>query len=87
MTRTAALYNPGRYSAITLDDGTKIYGNCLLLRAVPYPIGTKLFLTEQGIIQEDPQVWSGTPPEVQLLGTVIKDNYILVTPMRLPVLL
>lgn len=86
MTRFAPLYNPNRNGVITLDDGTKIYGNCLLLRPVPFPVGTKLFLTEYGQIQEDPQVWNTSPVEVQYFGTVIKDNYILVTPMRLPVL-
>lgn len=79
-------FNPNRNSSFTVA-GIQISGDCLLKHAVPYPIGTKLFVDEAGNILEDPQIFNSSPPEVQFLGTVIKDDFILVTPKRLPVIL
>jgi hypothetical protein len=83
---SATPFNPSRHSKLTVN-GTQISGDCLLKQAVAYPIGTHLFLTEAGVITEDPNVFGTAPPEVQYLGVVIKDDYILVTPKRLPVIL
>lgn len=79
-------YNPNRNSKIVVD-GVTIAGEMLWKKAVPFPVGTLLFLTEFGAITEDPHIFNSSPPEVQLLGRVVKDNYIYVTPKRLPVLL
>lgn len=83
---SATPFNPSRASTIVVD-GIQISGDCLWKRAVPFPIGTKLFLDASGNILEDPVIFNSAPPEVQFLGTVIKDDYILVTPKRLPVIL
>ena len=83
---SATLFNPSRSSTIIVD-GIQISGDCLWHKAVPFPIGTMLFLDESGNILEDPVVFNASPPEVQFLGTVLKDGYILVTPKRLPVIL
>lgn len=83
---SATIFNPYRGSTI-LVDGIQISGDCLWHRVVPYPIGTMLFLDESGNILADPVAFNTSPPEVQFLGTVLKDNYILVTPKRLPVIL
>lgn len=82
---SATPYNPNRNSKIIVD-GIPISGDCLWRRAVPYPVGTKLFLDEQGGIHEDPQILNSRIPEVQFLGTVVRQGYILVTPKRLPIL-
>ena len=83
---SATQFNPGRNSTIQID-GIQISGDCLWKRAVPFPIGTALFVDAAGNIVEDPQLFNTAPPEVQFLGTVVKDDYILVTPKRLPVIL
>lgn len=83
---SATPFNPSRKSTVVVQ-GIQISGDCLWKHAVPYPIGTKLFLDAQGNILEDPQIFPGPPPEVQFLGTVIKDDYILVSIQRLPVIL
>ena len=83
---SATAFNPGRNSTLVIE-GIQISGDCLWKRAVPFPIGTKLFVDASGNILEDPQIFNNAPPEVQFLGTVIKDGYILVTPKRLPVIL
>ena len=78
--------NPNRNSKVTVD-GVEISGEMLWKKSVPFPIDTLLFLSAAGSIEEDPQVFDTNPPEVQLLGRVVKDGYIYVTPKRLPVLL
>lgn len=83
---SATSNNPGRFSQLIVN-GVQISGDCLLKMATIYPIGTHVFLTEVGVIVEDPEVFGTSPPEVQYLGVVIKDDYILVTPKRLPVIL
>jgi hypothetical protein len=83
---SATSHNPARHSSLVVA-GVRISGDCLLKLAVPFPIGTHLFLTETGAIVEDPNVFGTTPPEVQYLGVVIKDDFIIVTPKRLPVIL
>lgn len=83
---SATSHNPGRFSKLIVN-GIQISGDCLLHMPVPFPIGTQLFLTEAGVIVEDPILFGTAPPEVQYLGVVIKDDYIIVTPKRLPVIL
>lgn len=83
---SATQFNPNRNSTVVVE-GIQISGDCLWKKPVPFPIGTMLFLDAQGVILEDPQLFNSNPPEVQLLGTVIKDDYILVTLKRLPVIL
>lgn len=78
--------NPGRFSKLIVN-GIQISGDCLLHMPVAFPIGTHLFVTETGVIVEDPTLFGTAPPEVQFLGVVIKDDYIVVTPKRLPVIL
>lgn len=82
---SATEFNPGRHSRIVVD-GTIISGDCLWKKSVPFPVGTKLFLDDGNGIYEDPQILSSAVPEVQFLGTVVKNGYILVTPRRLPVI-
>lgn len=83
---SATRFNPGRNSTLVID-GFQISGDCLWYRPVPFPVGTLLFVSESGVILEDPQIFNSAPPEVQFLGTVVKNGYILVTPKRLPVIL
>lgn len=83
---SATEFNPSRKSTVVVD-GIQISGDCLWKKAVPYPIGTALFLDADGNILEDPQLFLGSTTEVQFLGTVIKDGYILVSIKRLPVIL
>ena len=78
-------HNPNRNSKIEVD-GVQISGEMLWLKSVPFPVGTLLFLTDTGVIDDDPHILSTSPPEVQLLGRVVKGGYIYVTPKRLPVL-
>jgi hypothetical protein len=80
------LNHPNRNSKLTVQ-GVLIAGEMLWYNPQPYAVGTHLFLTESGTIDEDPHILSLNPPEVQLLGIVIKGGYIYVTPKRLPVLL
>lgn len=79
-------FNPNRNSKVTVD-GVEISGEMLWYKPVPFPVGTELFLTEFGVIDDDPHVLSTHPPEVQLLGRVVKGGFIYATPKRLPVLL
>lgn len=83
---SATLHNPGRFSKLIVN-GIQISGDCILKMPVPFPIGTHLFVTESGLIVEDPTLFGTAPTEVQFLGVVIKDDYIIVTPKRLPVIL
>lgn len=78
--------NPNRNSKFVVQ-GVEISGEMLWYNPVAFPVGTKLFLTEAGAIMGDPQVFATNPPEVQLLGTVVTNGFIHVTPKRLPALL
>lgn len=83
---SATAFNPGRFSKIEVD-GIIISGDCLWHRTVPFPEGTALFLDARGGIHADPPILQSETPEVQFLGTVVRNGYILVTPRRLPVIL
>jgi len=79
-------YQPGRDNRVSIL-GREFSGQCLWNYNSGFPVNRHLFVGADNQLYGDPQILPTAPPEVQYFGQVIENNYIIVTPKRLPVLI